>query len=471
MIITEIQVKFKEIERTVQRKCFAEGCEALREVLMEWDRYIMHSRDKEAYRHVGAKPTTIKTVIGEVSYSRVQYEYIDDDGGKSYVFLLDEAMGISESGHFSDLLVDMIVQSSCASPYREAARTVSEMTGQTISHTAAWNVVQSVGKQVDEQERRAAALASEGKGAGAMEARVLFEEQDGISLSLQGKSRKEHGERKEMKVAIAYDGAEKKGKSRYILTNKVASASFEEVADFARRKEGVIAGVYNVDEIEMRFLNGDGASWIKHGLVDETVHFQLDTFHRNEAVATYVGDPEARKRIMKLLYSKDIDLLLHVIEVEAASTEDEKQRENYMKLHVYFKNNKDGLVSYQRRGLDIPEPPEGKVYRRMGAMESNIFTIIGNRMKGGRASWSIDGGGNLARLLCLKYTGRLRGILDSLSAIVLPERYAEEITIPMSAAKTPQYEGKGYNGFHQAMIPSTQKWLKEIAAIRPVYSF
>ena len=181
-----------------------------------------------------------------------------------------------------------------------------------------------------------------------------------------------------------------------------------------------------------------------------------------------VSDETVRKSIMKALYSNDPDMLLHVIEVEAASTEYENVRENYLKLHGYFEKNKDGVVPYQQRGLSIPPPPDGKEYRRMGSCESNIFTIIGNRMKGRRASWSINGGNNLARLLCLKYTGRLDVMLNNLSATVLPERYAEEVTVEMSVAKTPQREGKGYDGFHHVSIPSTQKWLKDIAALKPL---
>jgi len=105
----------------------------------------------------------------------------------------------------------------------------------------------------------------------------------------------------------------------------------------------------------------------------------------------------------------------------------------------------------------------------MGCMESNIYTIIGNRMKGGRACWSIKGGNNLARLLCLKYTHRLSAALKNLSTCVLPERYVEEI-ITTSAAKIPPSVGKGYNGFKQTLIPSSQKWFKNIAAIKPLYS-
>jgi len=470
MNITEKTVSFNEIEQKVLRQVNELGRKELRRVLEEWDTKLMESRDKGAYRHKGSHRTTVKTLMGEVEYSRVVYEVWDNGIKIGHCYLLDEAMGISCSGQLSELLCAQIVQASCAMTYRETARAVSEMTGQTISHTAAWNVVQAIGEQLDDAEQRAAGLAAAEKGTGTIEAKVLFEEQDGISLSLQGKSRKEYGERKDMKLAIAYDGAKKSGKNRYTLTNKVACANFEGIEDFVGRKEGAIAGAYNVDEIELRLLNGDGANWIRRNLIDGSIHYQLDTFHRNKWVTETVSDEDARKNIMKALYSNDPDFLLHVIEVEAASTDDEAVRESYMRLHGYFEKNKDGIVPWQQRGLDVPAAPEGKEYRRMGACESNIYTIIGNRMKGGRANWSIDGGNNLARLLCLKFTGKLTGMLANLSAMVLPERYSEEVKVEFSAASVPQREGKGYDGFNHASIPSNQKWLKDIASLKPLSS-
>jgi hypothetical protein len=467
MNISEIVLNFKEIERGVQRDVNKLGCAIVKETLEGFDVALMEARDKSIYRYHSKKPTVLKTVMGEVEYSRILYETQDADGKTIYVYLLDEALGNLGSGHFSELLSDYIVEACCEGSYRHAARTVSELTGQTISHTAAWNVVQEIGERVGKHEAKAAQLASKNSGVDTTEAKVLFEEQDGIMLSLQGQSRKDHGPKKEMKVAIAYDGAEKTGKNRYTLTNKVACANFEPGEQFAKRKEGVIAGIYNVDEIIIRLLGGDGAKWIRRSQTDESVHFQLDPYHRNEAILRYVSDQNFRKMITDLLYSKDIDLLLHVIEVELLSADDEKGRENYEKLLSYFSSNKDGLIPFHRRGLDLPPPPEGKEYRRLGAMESNIFTIIGNRMKGGRANWSIAGGNNLARLLSLKHTGRLTNILNSLSSWVLPERYAEEIVVEFSAAKIPLREGKGYNGFHQTLIPSSMKWLKDLVAIRP----
>jgi hypothetical protein len=381
-------------------------------------------------------------------------------------------MELNGCGLMSGNLANEIGKSVCEGSYRDAARAVSEMTGQRVSHTAAWTVAQKLGERVDVLEEQAAQAAAEHRGTGKLEAKLLFEEQDGIWLNLQGKSRKQYGSSKEMKLAIAYDGAKKVGKKRYELSNKVVCANFEYAGKFIRRKEGAIAAVYNVDEIETRFLNGDGAAWIKQSIPDETVHFQLDPFHRNKAIRQWAKDDEKQELIFELLYEKRIDDLLGCIEgyincLDDTIEEEAVEKENLNSLLTYFINNKDGLVPCHRKGLDLPEPLEGIEYRRMGTMESNVFTVIGNRMKGRRACWSIDGGNNLARLLCLRATGKLADTLEILASVCLSVNYTEEVSIKMSAAKTPKTDGKGYEPVHGGAFPALPeyKWLREICRI------
>ena len=53
-------------------------------------------------------------------------------------------------------------------------------------------------------------------------------------------------------------------------------------------------------------------------------------------------------------------------------------------------------------------------------MESNIFTIIGNRMKHNRTCRSVAGANNLAALLALHHTGHLRRVLRGWTASGAP---------------------------------------------------
>jgi hypothetical protein len=148
-------------------------------------------------------------------------------------------------------------------------------------------------------------------------------------------------------------------------------------------------------------------------------------------------------------------LLLEAIEAYANSTDGredgEKEKENFLKLLTYFKNNKDGLVSYHRRGLDLPSPPDVIVYRRCGAMESNVFSIR-----------SVKGGNNLARFLTLKSTGKLCEVLGTISTTILPPKYEEKVQVALSSTKITKSIGKGYNGVKQSSISNAPSWVKNV---------
>jgi hypothetical protein len=49
----------------------------------------------------------------------------------------------------------------------------------------------------------------------------------------------------------------------------------------------------------------------------------------------------------------------------------------------------------------------------------------------------------------------------------MPEKYAGETLEGISSTKAQKSVGKGWNGFTNAMIPTSQKWLKDLAGIRP----
>lgn len=156
MIVTKSSVDFNSLEKEIFKKCCLLGCGLLKTILETHDIELAEGRDKEKYRSKGKRKTVIKTIMGEVEYRRNVYEVHDSDGIKSFVYLLDEAMGVKGSGFMSGLLSEMVAQAVCEAPYRSAARSVSEMTGQSISHTAAWKVAQDLGEGIDLGEQQSA---------------------------------------------------------------------------------------------------------------------------------------------------------------------------------------------------------------------------------------------------------------------------------------------------------------------------
>ena len=86
----------------------------------------------------------------------------------------------------------MAATAACETTYRAAAKTITETTGLSISPQGVWNIVQKLGEQQKARVARHAELAQRGQGAGVLETKLLYEENDGIWLKLQGKDRKQY---------------------------------------------------------------------------------------------------------------------------------------------------------------------------------------------------------------------------------------------------------------------------------------
>jgi len=463
-MLSEKGLDFNALEKEI----FRIGCEIaaglMEQILTAMDNHLAKNRDRTAYRHKGKRWTSLKTLMGEVPYGRTVYETKLESGETAYVYLLDEVLKLDTFGKVTSNLAARIAECVSVCSYREAAEKVSSMTGQTISHGGAWNVIQDLGEKLFEVEEADAQLAKADQGRGEVVTPILFEEADGVWINMQGKDRPKRGRKCEMKMAAAYDGWELKGKERYALRNKVMVCGFEDAKSFQSKKEGAIAAVFNTDEITMRILNGDGGGWIKAGLADADVHFQLDPFHKNREITRKVKNEKQRETIRRLLSEKRIKDLLTYVKGITELAEEETEKKKLKELYEYFSSNKEGLIPYQERGLKLPEPPEGVEYRNLGTMEHQVCDTAAKRMKHQKASWSKSGAGNLGRILCRKVCGNLYDTVTTLSRMALPERYIETIEEVLSAAKAPKKDGRGYlypvrgrNPFTEAFMTNGRK--------------
>ena len=305
---------------------------------------------------------------------------------------------------------------------------------------------------------------------------ILYEENDGVWLKLQGKDRKASGPSKEMKAGIAYDGVTwqncKDGKKRGTLDCKVAHASFEPAKKFRKNKEGIVASRFNVGKVKTRVINGDGANWIQKQKGIECICV-LDKFHRNKKLTECIKDKNFLQLAKSLLFAKEYDKLLTCIEAQINSAEDETDRECLKELLAYYSENKEALSCYYDRGKEIPATREPGVihHARLGSMESNIFTLIGNRMKGRRCCWSIQGANNLAALLCLEHTTGFGHLFSGLEPLPGPDPDIDTVDTgkPISAARMPSTVGKGNECYSRATLPNVS-WLRNITGYQPVSS-
>jgi len=440
--LTGMKATFKEIERSF----FEIGCEVAKmlmgEFLIRIDEELCKNRNKAELRHKGARKTSIKTLMGEVPLRRVLYKRFTDDGSTEHVFLLDEELGLDTIGLISPNLVEKVLEHSCEMSYREVSQAVSDFTNQTISHQCVWNIVQCVGEKQEEAETRLVESFRENKLSGDREVPVLFEEADGLWLSMQGKSREKSSKgRKELKVGVIYEGWEKRYPSskEYKTVEKAAFAGYMKPEEFKSLRDAELTRKYNVDEIVYRVLNGDGAAWIRNGHDLETDIFQLDPYHLAKSIIRNVYDKQARRHILRWLKSGEFEKALNKIDslkYECGGLESEVKK--LTTLESYIKSNIDGIVVYKdRKNITLPKAPEGIEYRTLGTMERNV-NIFAKRMKGAK-SWSEKGANNLSKIIALKMG---KGFKDKISALIagqlsqrLTDRFVETISSTQAAVK------------------------------------
>lgn len=446
-IVKEELISFKELEK----KIFAYVCELAREITVQmlesYDKELAENRDKKQYRCKGKRQTSIKTVYGEVEYSRNVYRAETENGQAAHVFLLDQAMQMDKIGLISTNLAEKIALTVTESPYRVTADIITRTCGQNISAGGVWNMMQRLGERIDEEECHAVKQMNAGQAEGEKMVPVLFEEMDGVWLNMQDERHRKM-KKQEMKVFTMYEGwdAEKEKNGRSTLVEKVMLAGMEKSPEFHEKREACIRKKYNADEIGQRILNGDGGSWIKEPYDPDAI-FQLDRYHIYQEILRKVSDKGAQSEIRRLFDEEKIEEMLEYIEVYATSVEspDEKDKKSKKarELYQYLNNNKEGLLPWQKRGISIPEPREGILYKGMGIQESQNCTVITLRMKNRRMRWSVKGANNLAKALYRKENRDLVESINRYTDGLVFTVQMQEIIETLSAAKAPKKVGKG----------------------------
>ena len=474
--LTGTKVTFKEIERSF----FEIGCEVSKmlmgEFLVKLDEELCKNRNKVELRHKGARKTTVKTLMGEVPLKRVLYKRFKEDGSTEHVFLLDQELGLDTIGLISPNLVEKVVEHSCEMSYREVSQAVSDFTNQSISHQGVWDIVQTVGEKQQETEKRMIETFKEGNLSGSKEVPVLFEEADGLWLSMQGKSREKSSKgKKELKVGVVYEGWEKRYPSskEYKTFEKSAFAGYMKSEEFKSLRDAAVAKKYNIDEIVYRVLNGDGATWIRNGHDLEVDIFQLDPYHLAKNVIQNVYDKQARRHILRWLKNGEIEKALNKIDsLKHECGGLEKEVKKLTALESYINSNIDGIVVYKdRKNVTLPEAPDGLEYRTLGTMERNV-NIFAKRMKGAK-SWSEKGANNLSKIIALKMG---KGFKDKVSALIsgklserVTSRFVETLSSTQVAVK--KTVKKSLYPLHQGQIPfSNSKVTNGRKAIRSMFN-
>lgn len=440
-------VNFSEFEKNVYDYVCVLARDITSEMLKIQDEQIKRQRDKKRYKIKDTKKATIKTVYGEVEYSR---RYYYDTDKKEYVYLLDEMMDMDKFGTISANLAEKISEACINMPYRKAAKTITETTGQSISSHGAWNVIQAIGGTIKLDEKIKHKQMDNGRTQGKRKADVLFMEADGVYLNMQHKKKK--AKSRELKLFTIYEGWDEEGKR---LVNKKVYIGMESADKFSENSEALVQSIYDTGD-SRRILNGDGAAWISN-TYDMNRTFQLDRFHIKKKMIECVKDKNVLKLALNKFTNSEYDELIDIIETynnSIITSENKAAIKAGKDIYSYLINNRDGLKSWQEQVGDIPEAPEGMRYKNMGVQEGQNCSLITMRMKHRRMRWSDNGADNLGKLIYTKENGDLRRIIAMHDGII-PMMQPEHIIDMIKPGEIAQRIGKGnkYIEAVQAHVP------------------
>lgn len=144
-MLSNEKVNFKSLEENTFKEMMKLGREIIQDELRMLDKLILDYRDKEIFVPKDFQPTTIKTKLGEILIAR-RYK-MEMNGKAKMIYLLDELLEINDFGLYSQGIVEMVTREITKKSYRETAKTISEDTDNTISHTAVRNIVLKLGKK------------------------------------------------------------------------------------------------------------------------------------------------------------------------------------------------------------------------------------------------------------------------------------------------------------------------------------
>ena len=342
------------------------------------------------------------------------------------MYLADDSMGMEVIGKMSYNSVEAMIKAATAVSFRKAASAVNLTSQINISSQGIWNTVQEFGKKLEAEETDMANRLEEDKPQTGKEVSVLFEEADGIFLHLQKPYRPKGASGKEIKVSTAYEGIHKGKDGRNEVVGKVVTAGFEEAKKY-------------------RFINGDGAAWVKHPYDLDTI-YQLDRFHVFKKISYSIADPAMRKELKALYMDGKTEELLEKIDAYANSVasneQGDKSEEKARALYSYLRNNKAGIKAYFDMKEKLPQPPEGLIYGSMGTQENQNCSVITLRMKHHKGSWSVPGAGRMAKILTRIENKTFYKALERYTSITDRELVvcAKDI---LSAGAIPKVVGKG----------------------------
>lgn len=399
-IVEELQeLELRSIKKGIKERnlgdlnvCFRDGlleigCKILKEIYEKIDEELfIKNKEKHLYQVIKKDSKTLVTSLGEVRFTRRFYR---DKKGKSK-YLFDKYLKIRKGARYTIDAEAKAVEEVIETSYRrggENASITSSLTKVTMMNMLK-NLVIPQRDYVVFKKRKVDYL-------------YIDADEDHIALQREEKLSEIN------KLIYVYEGIKNESpiSERKRLINPYYfgrictkegenSMLWQEVYDY-------INEAYEIDNIKMIYINGDGASWIKNGVHHfRRAKFVMDKFHITEYVNRMTNhlldsQNEAKEEIYRLLYKHDYDAYeIFIGKLYQTSTNDTTLK-NISDGDTYFRNNFESIC------LRF----SGDEHVIGCSAEGHVSHVLASRMSSRPMGWTINGANKLTRLRLYKLNG------------------------------------------------------------------
>jgi len=352
--LDEMETELKEKTNCYLRKMMKTYLEGLDQAIAE----DKTGRKKKGYviEHKGVK-REIYTQFGSLEFRRRYYKNRLDG---TYSYLLDRAVGIESYDRVSGSVSAALVESASEVSYSKSSQYVCDG---NISRQTVMNKIRRAKElkvEVPQEKRKV---------------RYLNVEADEDHVSLQD------GTDTIVPLISIHEGVERRGKRGKCINIHHISSHGKSIDDMWQEAAEWIYEAYDVDEIEKIYLHGDGASWIKTGLLYlPKAQFVLDRYHLNKALKEVSrGDELVCAKLRDAVIEADKESLKEICRELRKGAENEKVKEKVDSFKNYITTNWDGIVAYQEEAS------------RGSNTEGHVSHVLSSRLSSRPSGWSREG--------------------------------------------------------------------------------
>jgi hypothetical protein len=297
--------------------------------------------------------------FGMLTYHRTYYY---DKQNDTYIYLVDEALGIDPYERISTAVAADMVEYSSDNSY---AKSSQYATGGIVSRQTVMNKT----RKLNEEK-----LKIETKGP-KRKVQVLHIDADEDHVALQD------GKNAIVPLITIYEGTKRIAKRGQCINPHHIHGFGQGIEETWLKVANYIYDRYDIDYLKRIYIHGDGALWIKTGLEwlpkSKTV---LDKYHLNKAILeATAGQEQYRKAVYSSIYEGDLPRFCKLVDELKQTAQSPKKRERINQFKNYIKNNWKAITIYKKEGVDG------------SCTEGHISHVLSSRFSSRPMGWSKKG--------------------------------------------------------------------------------